>query len=91
MRFCARDFSIGISNAKRTMPKYEKFSRPFYEYSGRLTAEEQKRFSEFADSIMDFELSLAKKYALPKRERLQLEAHNMMLYRNNPELVVCPV
>ena len=61
---------------------------PFYEYSGRLTAEEQKRFSEFADSIMDVELSVAKKYALPKRERLQLEAHNMTLYRNNPELML---
>ena len=59
---------------------------PFYEYSGKLTAEEQKRFSEFANSIMDVELSVAKKYALPKRERLQLEAHNMTLYRNNPEL-----
>ena len=68
--------------------KIREIFAPFYEYSGRLTAEEQKRFSKFADSIMDFELSLAKKYALPKRERLQLEAHNMMLYRNNPELVL---
>ena len=59
---------------------------PFYEYSGRLTTEEQKRFSEFANSIMDVEFSVAKKYALPKRERLQLEAHNTTLYRNNPEL-----
>ena len=72
---------------------------PFYEYSGRLTAEEQKRFSEFADSIMDVELSVAfrelrttRKFcmlrAFPKRERLQLEAHNMTLYRNNPELML---
>ena len=59
---------------------------PFYEYSGRLTAEEQKRFSEFVDSIMDVELSVAKKYALPKRERLQWAAHRTTLYRNNPEL-----
>ena len=59
---------------------------PFYEYSGILTAEEQKRFSEFVNSIMDVELSVAKKYALPKRERLQLEAHNSTLYRSNPEL-----
>ena len=60
---------------------------PFYEYSGRLTPEEQKRFSEFTSSIMDVELSVAKKYALPKRERLQLEAHSMSLYHNNPELM----
>ena len=60
---------------------------PFYEYSGRLTPEEQKRFSEFTSSIMDVELSVAKKYALPKRERLRLEAHSMSLYHNNPELV----
>ena len=59
---------------------------PFYEYSGRLTAEQQKRFSEFVDSIMDVELSVAKKYALPKREILQWEAHRTTLYRNNPEL-----
>ncbi|MDE0466012.1 MAG: hypothetical protein OYL97_03065 [Candidatus Poribacteria bacterium] len=59
---------------------------PFYEYSGRLTADEQKRFSESVDSIMDVELSIAKKYALPKRERLQLEAHFTTLSRNNPEL-----
>ena len=59
---------------------------PIYEYSGRLTPEEQKRFSEFTDSIMNVELSVAPKYILPKRERLQLEAHNMTLYRNNPEL-----
>lgn len=58
----------------------------FYEYSGRLTAEERKRFSESVDSIMDVEFSVAKKYALPKRERLQLEAHNTTLYRSNPEL-----
>lgn len=59
---------------------------PIYEYSGRLTPEEQKRFSEFTDSIMNVELSVAPKYILPKRERLQLEAHTMTLYRNNPEL-----
>ena len=43
--------------------------------------------SEFTDSIMNVELSVAKKYALPKRERLQLEAHSMTLHRNNPELM----
>ena len=59
---------------------------PIYEYSGRLTPEEQKRFSEFTDSTMNVELSVAPKYILPKREMLQLEAHSMTLYRNNPEL-----
>lgn len=60
---------------------------PIYEYSGRLTPEDQKRFTEFINSIMGVELSAAKKYALPQREQLQLEAHSMTLYRNNPELM----
>ncbi len=60
---------------------------PIYEYSGRLTPEEQKRFSEFTHSIMDVEPSVAKTYALPQREQLRLEGHSMTLYRNNPELM----
>lgn len=60
---------------------------PIYEYSGKLTPEEQARFSELINSIMGVELSVGKKYALPEREQLQLEAHSMALYRNNPELV----
>ena len=60
---------------------------PIYEYSGRLTPEDQKRFTEFINSIMGVELSAAKKYALPQHEQLQLEAHSMTLYRNNPELM----
>lgn len=60
---------------------------PIYEYSGRLTPEEQKRFSEFTDSIRNVEPSVAQKYVLPKREMLQLEAHSMTLHRNNPELM----
>ena len=60
---------------------------PIYEYSGRLTPEEQKRFSEFTDSMMNVEPSVAKKYVLPKREMLQLEAHSMTLHRDNPELL----
>ena len=59
---------------------------PIYEYSGKLTPEDQKRFTELTNSIMRIEPSLAKKYALPKREMLQLEAHSMTLHRNNPEL-----
>ena len=60
---------------------------PIYEYSGKLTPEEQQRFSEFTSSIMNVEPSAAKKYALPQREQLRLEAHIMTLYRNNPELI----
>ena len=60
---------------------------PIYEYSGKLTPEEQTRFTELINSIMGIEPSAAKKYALPEREQLQLEAHSMTLYRNNPELV----
>ena len=60
---------------------------PIYEYSGKLTPEEQARFSELINSIMGVELSVGKKYALPERERLQLEAHSMTLHRNNPELM----
>ena len=70
-----------------TYAKTRALFAPFYEYSGRLTAEEQKRFSEFTDTIIDVETSVAKKYALPKRERLQLEAHSMTLHRDNPELL----
>ena len=88
-------FSIGLlcaglfywyTQRQANYAKTREFFAPFYEYSGRLTAEEKKRFSEFANSIMDVELSIAKKYALPKRERLQLEAHFTTLSRNNPEL-----
>ena len=60
---------------------------PIHEFSGRLTPEEQKRYSEFTDSIMNVEPSVAKKYALPQREQLRLEVHSMTLYRNNPELM----
>ena len=59
---------------------------PVYAYSGRLTPEEQKSFSEFTNSLMKVDQSVAKKYVLPKRDQLQLEAHIMTLHRNNPEL-----
>ena len=59
---------------------------PIYEFSGKLTPGEQKRFAELVNSMMNIEPSVAKKYALPKRERLQLEVHSMTLHRNNPEL-----
>ena len=60
---------------------------PIYEYSGRLTPEDQKRFIELINSIMGVELSGVKKYALSEHEQLRLEAHSMTLYRNNPELM----
>ena len=60
---------------------------PIYEYSGRLTPEDQQRFSELINLITNVEPSVAKKYALPRREWLQLEAHSMTLHRNNPELM----
>jgi len=59
---------------------------PLYEYSGRLTPEERKSFSELVHSI-EVKTVGAKGYALPERERLQLEVHSMTLYRNNPELM----
>ena len=63
-----------------------KLFAPIYEFSGKLTPEEQNRFAEHVNSMMNIEPSVAKKYALPKRERLQLEAHSMTLHRDNPEL-----
>ena len=59
---------------------------PLYEYSGRLTPAKQKSFSELVHSI-ELKTSGGKGYALSERERLQLEAHSMTLYRNNPELM----
>lgn len=60
---------------------------PLYEYSGRLTPAEQKSFSELVHSI---ELKTLDQtgYALPERERLELEAHSMTLYRDNPVLFI---
>lgn len=60
---------------------------PIYEYSGRLTPDEQKRFTARINPIMGVELSAAKKHTLPQREQLRLQAHSMTLYRNNPELM----
>ena len=59
---------------------------PIYEYSGKLTPEERKSFSKLVHSI-EVKTVSAKGYALPERERLQLEVHSMTLHRNNPELM----
>ena len=72
---------------QKNFAKTREIFAPVYEYTGRLTPEEQKSFSEFSTSIMEVEPSVAKKYTLPKREQLQLEAHSMTLHRNNPELL----
>lgn len=68
-----------------TYAKTRELFAPLYEYSGRLTPEEQKRFSELVHSI-ELKTFEGKGYALPERERLQLKVHSMALYRNNPEL-----
>ena len=68
-----------------TYAKTRELFAPIYEYSGRLTPEEQKRFSELVHSI-ELKTVEGKGYALPKRESLQLQAHSMTLYRNTPEL-----
>ncbi len=59
---------------------------PIYTYSGKLTPEQQKEYSELAESLMNVPLEIAKKYRLPQREQLALEAHTMTLYRDNPEM-----
>ena len=61
---------------------------PVYAYSGRLTPEEQNSYIEFGNALMKVDQSVAKKYGLPKRDQLQLEAHIMTLHRNNPELFI---
>ena len=56
----------------------------------KLTPEEQKRLSEHINSIANLvndEPSVVHKYGLSRRESLQLKAHTMTLYRNNPELL----
>ncbi len=68
-----------------TYAKTRELFAPIYEYSGRLTPEEQKRFSELVHSI-ELKTVEGKGYALPKRESLQLQAYSMTLYRNTPEL-----
>ena len=70
--------------------KGRKLFAPIYEYSGKLSPEDQKRFAELLDSITSVvgaDPPAAIEYALPKRESLRLKAHQMTLYRNNPELL----
>ena len=64
---------------------------PIYTYSGKLTPEQQKEYSELAESLSNVPLDVAKKYRLPQREQLALEAHTMTLYRDNPEMYLLMV
>ena len=94
-----RIFSIGIlgivvlcavffywhTQRQANYAKTRELFAPIYEYSGRLTPEERKSFSELVDSI-EVKTIGAKGYALPERERLQLKVHSMTLHQNNPEL-----
>ncbi len=87
--FLCAGFFYWHTQRQANYAKTREIFAPIYEYSGRLTPEEQKRFSELIDSIMgEFKPSGARKYRLPKRERLQLEVHNITLRRNNPELLL---
>ncbi len=73
---------------QKSYAKTRELYAPIYSYSGKLTAKQQKSYTEYISSITEgVKQSDLGKYKLPKRELLQLEAHNMSLYRDNPELV----
>lgn len=71
---------------QKNFAKTRELFAPIYTYSGKLTPEQQKEYSEFANSLMNVSPDVAQKYRLPQREQLQLEVHTMTLYRDNPEL-----
>ena len=73
---------------QKNFAKTREVFAPVYAYTGKLTPEQQKEYSDFTDSLMNIEPSIAQKYRLPQREQLQLEAHTMTLYHDNPELYV---
>lgn len=78
-------FYVHIQRQKNFAKTREAFA-PIYTYSGKLSPEQQKEYAEFAASLMNVSSEVAQKYRLPAREQLQLEAHTMILYRDNPEL-----
>ncbi len=83
---CGGIFSWYIQRQK-TYAKTREVFAPYYNYSGKLSEEEQTSLTDFIISITEeVEPSELSKYKLPKRERLQLEAHSMTLHRDNPEL-----
>lgn len=73
---------------QRNFAQTRELFAPIYAYSGKLTPEQQKEYADLADSLMNVSPDVAKKYRLPQREQLQLEAHTMTLYRDNPELLL---
>ena len=54
-----------------------------YSYSGTLTLEEQRRFSEFPSMLE----AIDSRHPLPKSELIRLEAHFREVYKDNPELM----
>ena len=80
-------FYVHIQRQKNFAGTREVFA-PVYAYSGKLTAEQQKEYSDLANSLMNVSPDVARRYRLPQREQLQLEAHIMTLYRDNPELIL---
>lgn len=84
---CIGVFYVQTQRQKNFAKTREVFA-PVYTYSGKLTPEQQKEYSEFADSLLNVSPDVAQKYRLPQREQLQLEAHIMTLYRDNPELIL---
>lgn len=73
---------------QKNFAKTREVFAPIYAYSGKLTPEQQKEYSDLANSLMNVSPDVAQKYRLPQREQWQLEAHTMTLYRDNPELLL---
>ncbi len=73
---------------QKNFAKTREVFAPIYAYSGKLTPEQQKKYSELTNSLMNVSPDAAQKYRLPQREHLMLEAHTMTLYRDNPELLL---
>ena len=73
---------------QKNFAKTREVFAPIYTYSGELTPEQQKEYANLAESFMNVSPDVAKKYRLPQREQLALEAHTMTLYRDNPEMLL---
>lgn len=73
---------------QKNFAKTREIFAPIYTYSGKLTPEQQKEYSNLVESLMNVSPDVAQKYRLPQREQLQLEAHAMTLNRYNPEILL---
>ncbi len=73
---------------QKNFAKTREVFAPVYAYSGKLAPEQQKEYSELAESLMNVSPDVAQKYRLPQREQWQLEAHITTLYRDNPGLLL---